>query len=147
MYMRIVPDHRFSMERILRAARRQFHMLPVGVDDAHIDRVHRRWLRRRCVLDSPFLGWAARRLRILRIMTLHRTSGVGTCCFGFEVEVWVLLSKGVYCVPTSLTLFLSLSFDCVVGWREQFLVEVFLPQCSDLGLAHFVDDALARTFG
>jgi hypothetical protein len=138
MPRRINPTDQFFMERILRAARLQFNMLPVGVENARIVRIYRRWLRRRCALDSPWIGWTARRLRILRIMTVHRTSGVGKCCFGFDFEVWVLLSKGVYCITKSLTLFLSLSFGGVVDWREQFLADGFLPQCSDLGLAHFV---------
>jgi hypothetical protein len=87
-------------------------------------------------------------MRILRIMTEHRTAGVGKCWFGFDFEVWVLLSKGVYCIPKFLTLLLSLSFGCEGNWRERFLADVFLPpHCSDLGLAHFVDDALARTYG
>ena len=78
-----VPTDRFLMKRILHAARLQLSMLPVGVEDARIVRIYRRWLRRRLVLDSPWIGRAARRLDILRIMTVHRTSGFGKCCFGF----------------------------------------------------------------
>ncbi len=147
-----VPTNRFLMERILRAARLQFRMLPVGVEDARIVRIYRRWLRRSLALDSPWMKRAARRLDILRIMTVHRTSGLGKCCFGFDFEVWVLLSKGVYSMPKSLTLFLSLSFGGVVDWREHFLADLFvcLPFMgveSDVGLPLFVDATLAVTFG
>ncbi len=79
------------MERILRAARLEFNRLPVGVENARIVVVFQRGLRRSIVLDSPYMGWAARRMRILRIMTVHRTAGVGKCWFGFDCEVWVLL--------------------------------------------------------
>ncbi len=112
----IVPTDRFLMKMILRAARLQLNMLPVGVEDARIVRVYRRWMRRRCALDSPWAGRAARRFRILRIIMVHRTSGFGKCCFGFDFEVWVLFSKDVYSIPKSLTLFLSLSFGDVVDW-------------------------------
>ncbi len=86
------PTDRFLMERILRAARLQMRMLPVGVEDARIVRVYRRWLRRSRVLDSPWMGRAARRLDILRIMTVWRTTGFGKCASGFDFELWVLLS-------------------------------------------------------
>ncbi len=135
------------MERILRAARLQFSMLPVGVENAQIVRIYRRWLRRRCVLNSPWIGMAARRMRFLRRMTVFRTSGVGTCLFWVDNEVGVLSSEGVYGDPKSLTLFLLLSFGCVVDWRKQFLADVILTHETDLSLSHFVHDALARTFG
>jgi hypothetical protein len=148
----IVPTDRFLMERILRAARLQLNMLPVGVEDARIVRIYRRWMRWRCALNSRWTGRAARRLRILRIMTVHRTSGFGKCCFGFDLEVWVPLSKDVYSIPKSLTLFLSLSFGDVVDWRDRFLADMFvcLPLMvveSDMKLSHFVDATLAVTFG
>ena len=103
-------------------------------------------------MDSPWTGRAARRLRILRIMTVHRTSGFGKCCFGFDFEVWVLFSKDVYSIPESLTLFLSLSFGYVVDWRDRFLADMFvcLPLMvveSDMELSHFVHATLAVTFG
>ncbi len=147
-----VPTDRFLMERILRAARLQLNVLPVGVDDSRIVRVFRRWMRRRFALNTPWSGRAARRLRILRIMTVWRTSGFGKCCFGFNVKVWVLLSKYVYSMPKSLTLFLSLSFGHVVDWRERFLADMFvcLPYLgveSDMDLSQFVDATLAVTFG
>ena len=86
-----VPTNRFLMDRILRAARLQFRMLPVGVEDARIVRIYRRWLRRSLALDSSWIGRAARRLDILRIMTMWRTAGFGKCSFGFAFEVGVLL--------------------------------------------------------
>ena len=148
MPRRLVTDHRWLMEMILRAARLQFNRLPVGVENAQIVRVFWRWLRRRERLDSPYLGCAARHIRWLRIMTVHRTSGAGKFWFGFDFEVWVLFAEGVHSIPNSLTLFLSLSFGCGVDWRERFRADLFLPPyCSDSGLTHFVDDALARTYG
>ncbi len=86
------PTDWFLMERILRVARLQMRMLPVGVEDARIVRVYRRWLRRSRVLDSPWMGRAARRLDILRIMTVWRTAGFCKCSSGFDCELWVLLS-------------------------------------------------------
>ena len=86
------PTDRFLMERILRVARLQMRMLPVGVEDARIVRVYRRWLRLSRVLDSPWMGRAARRLYILRIMTVWWTAGFGKCSSGFDFELWVLLS-------------------------------------------------------
>ncbi len=91
-------------------------------------------------------------MRILRIMTVWWTSGFGKCCFGFNVKVWVLLSKYVYSMPKSLTLFLSLSLGHVVDWRERFLADMFvcLPFLgveSDMDLSQFVDATLAVTFG
>ncbi len=147
-----VPTYRFFIERIPRAARLQLRMLPVGVEDARIVRIYRRWLRRSRVLDSPWIGRAARRLDILRIMTVHRTSGFGKFCFGLYFEVWVLLSKGVYSIPKSLTLFLSLSFGGVVDWRERFLADLnvclpFMGVETDVELLHFGDAILAVTFG
>ncbi len=64
----------------------------------------------------------------------------------------MLFSKGVYSIPKSLTLFLSLSFGGVVDWRERFLADLFvcLPFMgvqSDVELPHFVDATLAVTFG
>ncbi len=139
------------MDRILLAARLQFGMLPIGVKNAQIFRVCRRWLRRIArVLDSPWCGVACRRLRLLRRMTILRTSGVGTFLFWFDSKVGFLSSKGVYGCPQLLTLFLSLSFGCVVDWREQFLTDValpLLPHCCDASLAYFVQYTLARTFG
>jgi hypothetical protein len=140
------------MERILRAARLQFRMLPVGAEDTRIVRVYRRWLRRSRALDSPWIGRAARRLEILRIMMVWRTAGLGKCCFGFDVEVWVLLSKYMYSMPKFLTLFLSLSFGLVVDWRERFRADmvVCLPCMgveSNVELLLFVDATLAVTFG
>ena len=106
------------MERIVLAARLQFGMLPVGVDDARIMRVYRRWLRRNFnVLNSPWCGMVCRRMRLLRRMTVLRTSGVGTCLFWFDSELGVLSSKDVYVCPEFLTLFLSLSFGCAADWR------------------------------
>jgi hypothetical protein len=149
--VRYPPTDRMLMERILLAARLQFGMLPVGVENAQVNRVCRRWfLRIARVLDSPWCGLACRRLRLLRRMTILRTLGVGTCLFWFDSEVGVLSSKGVYSFPQILMLFLSLSFGCVVDWREQFLTDValpLLPHCYDPGLAHFVHHTLARTFG
>jgi hypothetical protein len=149
--VRYPPTDRMLMERILLAARLQFGMFPVGVENAQINRVCRRWFRRIArVLDSPWCGLACRRLRLLRRMTILRTSGVGTCLFWFDSEVGILSSKGVYGCPQILTLFLSLSFGCVVDWREQFLTDValpLLPHCCDAGLAYFVHHTLARTFG
>jgi hypothetical protein len=86
-----VPTNRFLMERMLRAARLQFRTLPVGVEDRRIFRVYLRWLRRSFALDSPWMGRAARRLNILRIMTVWRTAGFGKCLFKFDFKVWVLL--------------------------------------------------------
>jgi hypothetical protein len=80
------------MGRILRAVRLQMSTLPVGVEDARIVRVYRRWLRMSRVLDSPWMGRAARRLYILRIMTVWRTAGFGKCSSVFGFELWVLLS-------------------------------------------------------
>ncbi len=93
---------------------------------------------------------ACRRLWLLRRMTILQTSGAGTCLFWFDSEVGILLSKGVYGCPQISTLFLSLSFGCVVDWREQFLTDValpLLPHDDDPGLEHFVHHTLARTFG
>jgi hypothetical protein len=86
-----VPTNRFLMERILRAARLQFGTLPVGVEDRRVLRVYLRWLRRSFALDSPWMGRAARRLDILRIMTVWRTAGFGKWSFKRDLEVWVLL--------------------------------------------------------
>jgi hypothetical protein len=136
------------MERILLAARLQLRMLLIGVEDRRIVRVFRRWLRRIVVLPSPWCGMVVRRLRLLRRMTMFRTSEVGKCCFEFDFEVWVFLSEGVYCIPNSLTLFFSLFFGCAGDWREHFLTEMgVLSHGTDLGLPRFVHDALSRTFG
>ena len=86
-----VPTNRFLMERILRAARLQFSMLSVGLEDRRILRVYLRWLRRSFALDSPWMGRAARRLNILRIMTVWRTAGFGKWSFKRDLGVWVLL--------------------------------------------------------
>ncbi len=86
-----VPTNRFLMERILRAARLQFSTLSVGVEGRRILRVYFRWLRRSFALDSPWMGRTARRLNILRIMTVWRTSGFGKCSFKFDFKLWVLL--------------------------------------------------------
>jgi hypothetical protein len=86
-----VPTNRFLMERILRAARLQFSTLSVGVEGRRILRVYLRWLRRSFALDSPWMGRAARRLNILRIMTVWRTAGFGKCSLKFDIKVWVLL--------------------------------------------------------
>ena len=139
------------MERIVLAARLQFGMFPVGAEHAQIDRVCRRWVRRIArVLVLPWNGMACRRLRLLRCMTKLRTSGAGTCLFWFYSEVGILLSKGVYGCPQILALFLSLSFGCIVDWRDRFLIDValpLLPHDDDPSLAHFVHHTLARTFG
>ena len=140
------------MERIVLAVRLQFGMFPVGADPVRINRVCSRWVRRiaRLRLVFPWNAMAFRRLRLLRRMTLLRTSGVGTWLFWLYSEVGILLSKGVYCCPQSLTLFLSLSFCCIGDWRERFLTDValpLLPHIDDPGLAHFVHHTLARTFG
>ncbi len=149
--VRYPPTYRMLMERIVLAARLQFGMFPVGADNAQINRVCRRWvLRIARVLVFPWNGMACRRLRLLRRMTILRTSGAGTCLFWLYSEVGILLSKGVYGCPQILTLFLSLSFGGVVDWREQFLTDValpLLPHDDDPGLAHFVHHTLARTFG
>ncbi len=146
--VRYPPTDRMLMERILLAVRLQFGMLPVGVENVQIIPVCRRWLRRiAIVLDSPWCGMACRRLRALRRMTVFRTSGVGMCLFWIDSEVGVLSSKGVYGCPQFLTLFLSLSFGCIVDWRDQFLADVVLTHDEHWGFAHFVHNALARTFG
>ncbi len=80
------------MERIVLAARLQFGMLPVGVENRLIVRVFRRWLRRVVVLPSPWCGMVVRRLSLLRRMTVFRTSGVGKCGFEFDFKVWVFVS-------------------------------------------------------
>ncbi len=80
------------MERIVLAARLQFGMLPVGVENRQIVRVFRRWLRRVVVLPSPWCGMVVRRLSLLRRMTVFRTSGVGKCGFEFDFKVWVFVS-------------------------------------------------------
>jgi hypothetical protein len=119
-YRRICPSDEVVMARILQAVRLQFNRLPVGVDDERISRIYRRGLRWRSSLGSPWVGRAARRIRILRNMTQFRTSGAGKLCFEFDFVVWVLLSKGVYCIPISLTLFLSLSLGGVADLRSRF---------------------------
>ena len=144
---RICPSDEFVMARILRAVRLQFNRLPVGVDEERISRIYRRGLRWRSSLGSPWVGRAARRIRILRDMTQFRTSGAGKLCLEFDFEVWVLLSKGVYCIPISFTLFLSLSVGGVADWRVRFLLDVFLAVDSDVELPHWVEATLAVTWG
>ncbi len=79
------PTDRMLMERIVVAARLQFGMLPIGVENALIDRVYRRWLRRNFnVLIFPWCAKVCRRLRLLRNMTVFRTSGDGMCLFWFN---------------------------------------------------------------
>jgi hypothetical protein len=80
-------------------------------------------------------------------MTQFRTSGAGKLCLEFDFEVWVLLSKGVYCIPISFTLFLSLSVGGVADWRVRFLLDVFLAVDSDVELPHWVEATLAVTWG
>ena len=80
-------------------------------------------------------------------MTEFQTSGAGKLCFELDFEVWVLLSKGVYCIPISLTLFLSLSFGGVGDWRVRFLSDVFLAVESDPELPDWVEATLATTWG
>ncbi len=99
------------------------------------------------VLNSPWCGMACRRLRALRRMTVFRTSGVGTWLFRVDREMGGLSSKVVYDGPQFLTLFLSLSFGCIVDWREQFLADVVLTHEEDWGFAPFVHNAMSRTFG
>ena len=79
------PTDRTLMERIVVAARLQFGMLPVGVDNAQIVRVFRRWLRRNFnVLNFPWCAKVRRRLSLLRLMTEFRTSGDGKCLFWYN---------------------------------------------------------------
>ena len=85
-----VPTNRFLMERILHAARLQFSTLSVGVEGRRILRVYLHWLRRSFALDSPWMGRAARRWNILRILTVWRTAGFGKCSFECDFKVWVL---------------------------------------------------------
>ena len=80
-------------------------------------------------------------------MTELRTSGAGKLWFELDFEVWVLLSKGVYCISISLTLFLSLSFGDVGNWGVRFLSDVFLAVQSDLELPDWVEATLATTWG
>ena len=90
------------MERIVLAARLQFGMFPVGADAVQVNRVCRRWVLRIVrVLPGvfPWNGMACRRLRLLRRMTLFRTSGVGTCLLWFYKEEGMLLSQNVYGCP------------------------------------------------
>ncbi len=143
--VRYPPTGMVLMERIVYVARLHFGMLPIGVENCDIRRVFLFWLRRSRCVPSPWRGRVARRLRFLRRMTVFRTSGVGK--FGCNSEVGVVASKCVYVCPKSLTLSLSLSFGCVGDWREQFLADVVLVSSDDVGLSHFVHDALARTFG
>ena len=135
------------MMRILRAVRVRFNRLPVGVEEERINRIYRQGLRWRQTLGSPWCGRAARRIRTLRNMTQFRTSGAGKLCFELDCEVWVLLSKSVYCVPISLTLFLSLSLGGVADWRSRFLADVFLAVGSDPELPDWVKATLAATWG
>ncbi len=144
---RICPSDEFVMARIKRVVRLQFKRLPVGVDNERIVRIYRRGLRWRSSLGSPWVGRAARRIRILRDLTVHRTSGAGKLCFEFDFEVWVSLSKDVYCIPISLMPFLSLSVGGVADWRVQFLLDVFLAVESDVELPHWVEATLAVTWG
>ncbi len=85
---------RVLMERIVLAVRLQFGMFPVGADPVRINRVCSRWVRRiaRVRLVFPWNAMAFRRLRLLRRMTLLRTSGVGTWLFWLYNEVGILLS-------------------------------------------------------
>ncbi len=79
------PTDRMLMERIVVAARLQLGMLPIGVDNAQIDRVYRRWLHRNFnVLIFPWCAKVCRRLRLLRNMTVFRMSGDGMCLFWFN---------------------------------------------------------------
>ena len=90
------------MERIVLVARLQFGMFPVGADAVQVNRVFRRWvLRIARVLRGvfPWNGMACRRLRLLRRMTLFRTSGVGTCLLWLYSEVGMLLLQNVYGCP------------------------------------------------
>ena len=144
---RICPSDVCVMMRILRAVRLQFNRLPVGVDNEQINRIYRRGLRWRQTLGSPWVGRAARRIRILRNMTEFRTSGAGKLWFEFDFEVWVFVSKGMYCIPISLTLFLSLSFCGVADWRSRFLADVFLVPGTDPELPVWVEATLAATWG
>ena len=80
-------------------------------------------------------------------MTEFRTSGAGKLWFELDFEVWVLLSKGVYCIPISLTLFLSLSFGGVGDWRVRFLSDVFLAVEANPELPDWVEATLATTWG
>ncbi len=80
-------------------------------------------------------------------MTEFRTSGAEKLWFEFDFEVWVLVSKGVYCIPISLTLFLSLSLGGVADWRSRFLADVFLAVGSDPELPDWVEATLAATWG
>ncbi len=90
--VRCPPTDRVLMERIVLAARLQFGMLPVGVENRQIVRVFRRWLRRVVVLPAPWCGMVVRRLSLLRRMTVLRTLGVGKCGFEFDFKVWVFVS-------------------------------------------------------
>jgi hypothetical protein len=100
--VRCPPTDRVLMERIVLAARLQFGMFPVGADAVQVNQVCRRWFRRIArVLRGvfPWNGMACRRLRLLRRMTVFRTSGDGTCLLWFYSEVGMLLSQNVYGCP------------------------------------------------
>ncbi len=142
------PTDRMFMERIVVAARLKFGMLPFGVNNAQIVRVYRRWLRRNFnVLNFPWCAKVCRRLRLLRLMTVFRTSGDGKCLFWCNSYLGVLSSKEVYICPEFLTLSFSLSFGLVANWRDQFLADVdYLSRRQDQDEFRFVNDVLARTF-
>ena len=100
--VRCPPTDRVLMERIVLAARLQFGMFPVGADAVQVNQVCRRWFRRIArVLRGvfPWNGMACRRLRLLRRMTVFRTSGDGTFLLWFYSEVGMLLSQNVYGCP------------------------------------------------
>ena len=59
----------------------------------------------------------------------------------------MFVSKGMYCVPISLTLFLSLSLCDVADWRSRFLADVFLVPGTDPELPAWVEATLAVTWG
>ncbi len=85
------------LERLLRSARLQFGMLPVGADKSRIMAIYWRFMCQRRYLRSPVMrGLAVERLLRLRRKTEYRTLDLfrrlrgDECLFGVDGEMGVL---------------------------------------------------------
>ncbi len=87
------------LDRLLRSARLQFGMLPVGVHKSRIMAIYWRFMRQRRYLCAPWMRvLAVERLLRLRRKTEYRTLELfhrhrgGECLFGVDREMGVLLA-------------------------------------------------------